>query len=175
VKTFKSAHYLTVNTLAFVATDTSHLYIYDNAGNLLDQYSLEPGTKIKSVSTPIHPDDMTMAVLTESDNLYTLKLVITDIFPPGTTDEEKKRSKTSLATHQEIGFQAGEEKRVNVRELFKDNVKTDPVFKQVVSSRARGKMFINVLDSDNFVTVFHKDSNFIGRYYLGIDSSDPVV
>jgi hypothetical protein len=53
--------------------------LYDPSGYLIDVYSLEPGTQMKSVATPIHHEDLFLAILTDNDNLYSLKLNIVDV------------------------------------------------------------------------------------------------
>lgn len=63
-----------MNTVIYVATNNSLLSLYDTTGSLLDAYSIEPGSKIVSIAAPIQADDAFIAILTDTDNLYGLKL-----------------------------------------------------------------------------------------------------
>jgi len=62
-----------------VATNNSALALYDTSGNLLDVYTVEAGVRIKSIAMPNSADDMTLALLTESDTVYQLRLSIMDL------------------------------------------------------------------------------------------------
>lgn len=81
VKLYRSINHAQVNTVAYVvSSNKSIISLYDTAGNLLDVYSVEAGTKIVSISTPLAADDMLITVLTDSDNLYVLRLFINDVY-----------------------------------------------------------------------------------------------
>jgi hypothetical protein len=80
VKVFRSQSYNQVNTVTYTVSDDRLISLYDTSGNLLDVYSLEQSAKITSLSAPLLQDDMMLAVLTSTDNLYTLKLQIADIY-----------------------------------------------------------------------------------------------
>lgn len=122
---------------------------------MLDIYSLEPGSQVLSVAVPLVSEDMTLALLTSSDNLYTLRLVINDFFGEQESSSGKKKT---VALHQELRFQAGEEHRANVREMVLKNDLTMNLtksfsFKQIVNIRGRGgKSFIGILDDLNHLT-----------------------
>ena len=80
MKTFRSSvNQQQVSTVTYVVTNNSLVTLYDTAGNLLDVYSVEPGVKIKSVAVPSQPDDMVISILTDSDNLYQVKLQVVDL------------------------------------------------------------------------------------------------
>jgi hypothetical protein len=78
-----------VNTIVYTVTDTGVLTLYDPAGNLLDFYAVEAGARVVSIATPLNADDMIVAVLTDTDNLYILRLFISEVH----AEEGEKKKK----------------------------------------------------------------------------------
>ena len=100
-----------ISSVVYLATNNSALALYDTSGNLLDAYTVEPGVRIKSIAVPTSADDLTLAVLTETDTVYQLKLSIVDL-----SDDESGQARKKPSQYQELKFLPGSETRINLRE-----------------------------------------------------------
>jgi len=123
----------------------SSIALYDPFGYLLDTYTFsEP---IVHVTAPSSADDLFLLVLTDTDYLYSLALHLVD-------PSAKKSDKSLLRELRFVGgSDASGEKRVNLREALAkklgETLNGTVRFKQVQVQKHRGKVMVQVLDSEN--------------------------
>jgi hypothetical protein len=120
----------------------------------LDTYTLsEP---IVYLSVPTSPDEMFLTALTDTDYLYLLPISLVDSELDQTT-RKKSSSESKPLKDIKFGTAAAEvEKRINLREAMAKKASSSDAastsnlrFKQVQVQKHRGKMMIQVLDSEN--------------------------